>query len=312
MDIYFNELSIQQATHSATAKEWMSSLIQVYKKAKEENGFNSLKTSKQIFDENLAPNYTIRQWLNDRSVNRDEQSLFRQIATKSPYIDEMLDSGIKDEDGLVEFRYNAKTAKGLGAASLFSSLSISFDNDNEWDKTEIPIIKYSVTSEETIEKKLIVKHVSKSTHFKEHTQWIKDKTSAYIHDIQNGKELWLKKGDIFPHLLFCENVKKQIDGLNKNQPQFIQIKERLSELEMYCADWKSSVFDSKAMPTKTTPESETRINELGDKLKFQCPNGEKKLFSWHLRYTPGKGRVHICPDDKNRIIYIGYIGEKIL
>ena len=44
--------------------------------------------------------------------------------------------------------------------------------------------------------------------------------------------------------------------------------------------------------------------------KINHADGEKRLFSWHIRMTPGAWRLHFHPLKPTKII-IGYIGVKI-
>ena len=83
------------------------------------------------------------------------------------------------------------------------------------------------------------------------------------------------------------------------------------ELEDYSKKWIRGYFDSEALPSKATPESTSRLNKFTEKLTFACPDNTNRLFSWHLRFTPGAGRIYFFPVDNLKKIIIGYIGYKI-
>jgi len=89
------------------------------------------------------------------------------------------------------------------------------------------------------------------------------------------------------------------------------IVKRLSELESYYSTWKNGIFTGDNFPSKVTSESESRRGRFKMKLIIICPDGGAREFSWHLRYTPGAGRIHFAPDNSKRIFFIGYIGPKI-
>lgn len=309
MNLFLNELSIKQAVHPNIAKQWMYGLIIVYKVAIQK-GFKGLKTHKNIFVELLAPNYTISHWLKDNSVDRETRLLFMNNVLKSPFIENILDQEETNEKMIYDFKYNNKLAKGLGAASLFDSLAISFNNANEWDTTSIIITKNTLSKDDLdlVNEEIEVKHSCKEEHIKILEKWIEDRKKE---SIDNGKILWLKRNDIFPHLIFCESVHDQLSKLDKNDPKFIQIRKRLFELENYSYHWQTGPFISDDIPSKVTPESQTRTNKFEEQLTILCPDGVRRFFLLHSRFTPGAGRIYFCPDEEEKTIYIGYIGSKL-
>ncbi len=309
MDLFFNELSVKQAGHPDIAKQWMCSLMKVYKSASRK-GFKRLRTMQNISGELLAPNYSFSHWLKDQSVDQVIRLLFRSQALNAPFIEDILEKKSEGGDKLFEFEYNDKIAKGLGAAFLLDSLAVSFNNFPEWDKTSILIYAayFSDEKADVIETDETVRHCCKTTHLEFWEKWIETVNKP---PIPNGKILWLKRKSLFPHLIFCEDVKKQISHLHENHAEFVQIKKRLFELETYCSTWEIGPFDPGSIPSKVTPESSSRIESCQDNLTILCPDSRHRLFSWHSRYTPGAGRIHFDPDEDNRKIHVGYIGLKI-
>ncbi|NEQ41443.1 MAG: hypothetical protein F6K40_36710 [Okeania sp. SIO3I5] len=58
-----------------------------------------------------------------------------------------------------------------------------------------------------------------------------------------------------------------------------QIKKRLLELEKYCQIWQTGTFNLNLLPSKTTPESDSRIQEFRHQLTIKCPDDKTRLFS---------------------------------
>ena len=58
-------------------------------------------------------------------------------------------------------------------------------------------------------------------------------------------------------------------------------------------------------------ESQSRQKQFEDNLSFICSDGKKRLFSPHVRITPGAWRLHFCTELGPGKIIIGYIGSKI-
>lgn len=309
MDIFFNELSVKEASNKETAKEWMANLMAVYNKA-QRKGFKELKTTEAFINITLAPGYKLIDWIHDPSIDRELRRLFQIKVSKSPFIENLLVKKDEEVDLLHEFKRKGRMAAGLGAAYLFDSLAVSFDNSSEWDNhlIELDISEYFEEEEKIIQFTEKIKHSSKLIHLDYLKEWIENKKK---HSIPNGKLLWLKQKELFPHLKFCENVESQISFLTNVNPEFNQVIKRLFELESYCSRWKSGIFTGEGFPSKVTPESESRLTKFKDKLIILCLDGESRLFSWHARYTPGAGRIHFAPDNSKKVIYIVYIGPKI-
>ncbi|KJU83072.1 hypothetical protein MBAV_004724 [Candidatus Magnetobacterium bavaricum] len=310
MDIFLNELSFKEADNKEQSHEWIRNLLQIYKVA-ESKGFTGLKVPSNFTLLPLADDYKVGDFIHDEYKKRkDEIDFILGISYNEPYIDDIINREDQNKNRIHEFLYNGLNAYGFGAAHLLDSMSISLDNDPQWNKPSIGLLK-SFLDDETnaiVKEHININHISNSQHLNNHQKWIENKKKE---DIPNGKILWLKRKDKFPNLIFCEDIQKQISDLEKIH--FIQVKKDLFELDDFCLQYKKGPIDIHQFP-KLTPESENRLNEFRDKLTFKCPDEKKRLFSLHIRYTPGAGRLYVHPyvysDNHNRLI-IGYIGKKI-
>lgn len=92
---------------------------------------------------------------------------------------------------------------------------------------------------------------------------------------------------------------------------FRQVMKRLFELEEYCQSWTGGPFNKNALGSKATPENESRLRDFAEQLNIRCPDGQSRLFSWHLRMTPGPWRLHFSEDLGPGRIIVGYIGHHI-
>ena len=103
----------------------------------------------------------------------------------------------------------------------------------------------------------------------------------------------------------------EINYLDTKKLIFRQIIKKLFELEESSKIWNQGAFDFDALPSKVSPESESRLKQFNEKLSFQCSDGTKRVFSLHVRMTPGAWRLHFCTELGPGKIIIGYIGHKI-
>jgi len=310
MGLFFNELSIKEGPNQETGRKWMEGLVAVFQKASAMD-FKELKTTNAFLTFPLAPAYKLNDWLYDQTVDRDSRLLVKTKVSKSPFIEELLERKDNENHLLYEFKYKNQKAIGLGAAYLFDSLAVSFSNSSDWDKPLVELWVTQISEEDRMMESIEnVNHASKPEHLNLLTQWINQRKRA---NISNGKLLWLKRKEYFPHLIFCNNIENQISSFSGGELEFYAIVKRLFELEDSCSTWTAGVFapGNISFPSKITQESETRLSKFRDELTIVCPDGETRLFSWHSRYTPGAGRIHFAPDNSKKLVYIGYIGTKI-
>ena len=63
-------------------------------------------------------------------------------------------------------------------------------------------------------------------------------------------------------------------------------------MEEAAQKWTEGSLNLDSLPSKFTPESESRLKDFSHKLTFICPDGFTRLFSLHSRFTPGAERVY--------------------
>ena len=307
LDIVFNELSLQTpAADISTARQWMSEFIDTIRAVKPAPGIKrKLRTRSDFFYSFLAPNYPIVKWLNDPDVDFEARRLLKGIQDKNDlWLQDIADPGI-------EVRYQGKQAIGLDYAFVFKAISLSLISDPEWDCSRLELEVTPVDeNEELVTTKENIIHASRSDHAREHADWIEKRTRK---EIRNGLDLWQRREVLFPHLLFCEAVEKQLQSILTEDPMLWSIEERLSQLENASKTWISGAFDKNTLPCLTSPESERRLNKFNEELTIKCPGPDEKerLFSWHVRMTPGAWRLHFSTELGPGKIIIGYIGIKI-
>ena len=71
-------------------------------------------------------------------------------------------------------------------------------------------------------------------------------------------------------------------------------------------------FNQNLLPSKTTPESDSRIQQFRQQLTIKCPDNKERLLNLHLRMTPSAWRLYFSEDLGLGKIIIGYIGLKLL
>jgi hypothetical protein len=172
MELIFNEISANYLTNSDyEAKKRMQDLCYVCQKGKE-NGFSHLRVERKFETYSLKKNYSIVDWLNDRSVSLTQKSLFLSYR-RFPYIEESDESAentfieksfyLNEPD---ELRFNGEETEGLAVACIYDTIAVSFPANEVWQKVYIKL--FERYNERIVE----VRHVSLLKHFEAHTNFI--------------------------------------------------------------------------------------------------------------------------------------------
>lgn len=307
-----NELSLRTlAPDIPTARQWMSVFIQTLQEATRSGVKRVVRTQYNINSIQLAPKYPLAKWRNDLQVDRDEQRFFRSLTTKAPFWTDVAED-IKSKFDLSDILYRGNAAPGLGFALVSDSLAVSLLSDPMWDYSSLTLEIIQLDEEaDLIEEQVKVFHASQGRHIQTHINWIQNRIRTSVKD---GEDLWQRRDELFPYLKFCQAVEPQISNLCSGDPMLAQVKKRLFELEEAAKNWKENGFNLDTLPSKATPESDSRLKltKIKNKLTIQCPDCQSRLFNLHLRMTPGHWRLYFFPSTSSRTIFIGYIGQKIL
>lgn len=313
MTAYFNELSLPVFHIDTDAIQRFREFGDFYKKARD-FGIRDIKVPSNLYEHQFAPGYTIFNWFEDNRADEDLRTLFKSVFGTLPYVNDLLHDYQIKLDRPLTCTINGKSCVGLALASdkIFDSICFSMDLLSWTDP--IYSIDIEVVYEDehgNIASKIEnggAKHISSLAHADQHRTFIVDKVSSTI---ESGRYLWEHRESLFPNLQFCSNVRSLLAGYDANNIAFRNIISRLYDLQNVAANMNGHPITPDHFPTLTSPESNSRENKFGAQLSFECPDGVRRLFTWHSRFTPGAGRIHFVAFEDQNIIIIGYIGNKI-
>ena len=306
----FNELSARNlAPDISIARQWMSELIMTMREAKS-CGLKGIRIQEYFNAMVLAENYPLSRWRNDNQVNRDERTFLKTLATKTPLSVEIADLSIKIkvDDSDCELSLHGSQADGFKVAHYLETLAISLNSESLWNSSRIKLELTQIDeSGELIEEIVEVIHASQKNHVIEHDDWIQKRQLTGVVD---GLELWNRRAELFSSLEFCDRLSEQIQSV-VDPTMLRQIVRKLFELEALSKNWTDGALDLEKLPSKVSPESESRLKQFREQLNIKCLDGTKRIFSLHVRMTPGAWRLHFCTELGPGKIIIGYIGPKI-
>lgn len=312
MQSFINELSLPSLPTNQDVIRMFSDLGKCYKDCRS-MGLREIKVHSTFYNHQFSPGYSFLHWVVDHNADEDLRVLLKSVMGTMPFVDEILVSYENENNVVLKMEYNNQLCIGLGLASniLFHTVTLSYDA-LQWLLSEYPVSVTIAEEDETGNvfenvKAGIAFNVSTDAHALIHQHYINSWVKSTI---QNGRELWLKRDELFPNLQFCDLVKDQIAFMNANTMGFQIIIKRLFDLQNVAVNCTGVGVKPSDFPTLTTPESDSRLRDFSEELKIKCPDGEKRLFSWHSRFTPGAGRIHFIPYEDRKIFLVGSIANQ--
>lgn len=312
MQAFLNELSLPSLYSQNNVRELFSQLGKCYKEASK-SGVREIKILSTFYNHEFAPNYTYVNWLSDSTADDDLKTLLKSVLGSVPFVDDILTQYQVENNTALTFTYDGNPCIGLGLANekIFNTLTFSYD-ENTWGLSNYDVIITTLNEDEEgnlkESKELYnTRNVTNEKHFNEHVDFINNQVSK---SIQGGKELWKLKSDLFPNLIFCDEVKSQIADMYYNTLGFKQIIMCLFDLQNAAANCDGNPIKPEDFPSLTTKESSSRLKKFKERLTILGPDGNYFFCSWHSRYTPGAGRIHFYPIEKEKRFVIGSIANQ--
>lgn len=314
MILVFNELSVndvkaQPGQSVMDAKLTIDRFVSCLQQMKNKKLLDVVISCSAIHMFYVSEDYGINEWLTDNDVKRTHKDFFRLMRNKNwNYID-------ANDYNEAEFRVNVgqeqQNAIGCIIAVQNDYHMISVESKAIWAKSEISG-KYTVIDENaniSTEERL-VQNITGSTPISAIQTEVR---STVYGRISSGQDLWERRLELYPNLVFCENVK---DLLYKDPEKYhiMKIMGKLDRLQTYFAEY-NGIYDPRELGMCARTESETvkSNNDLMELRKFEKPDGEQAYFFDHIGFS-GKfsgGRIHFLPQNTERKCYIGYIGRHL-
>jgi len=170
MDFIFNELCFGNVANDIhSGKTSINNLLQVCKKGRE-YGMSRLAIRPDFYEQYLAENYCVRDWLSDPAITRTHKDLLLGII-RHPYIEEG-DTSI-EERFISSYGFlneeKETSVEGLAVAYLYKTIAVSLCSSEKWNSHEIDIRFSEADSED---QNIKVRHASHIYHIEQHKDWI--------------------------------------------------------------------------------------------------------------------------------------------
>lgn len=301
--VFLNELSCQGYVSSDDIESSISELVACLKELKKRN-VSCVYTHLRLDEIKITQTLNINSLVSSRTyIDDDMRNIVLGFFSVSYPIQMHID------DAMVIGGYvNNKNALGLTIASdaVKKEFALSFSNTG-WDNDlyQINITRLNEQGD-TLQSTATARNITCTDHFDIHKNYLPLPPEIVPN---NGKFLSIMLPELFPNLVFSSLANKYLKGCTSGET-VRQIYTKLKELQDVAINLDMRSFDPDMFKSLASPESETRDRMA--ELDIQFNDGIVRHCSWHLRYTPGAGRIHFSNDKgKENTIYVGYIGEKI-
>ena len=253
----------------------------------------------------IAAGYSIGRWLSEsRGGDREKRLRIKTLVDRRSLYEDLVPSEeIERQD--VEYLCAGDAAKGLFVAYSINGLALSVRSSERWDLSQIDLDKNWLEGDTVNTRVLQVPHCCRPAQLDAHVKWLQQRDQVLP---EEGSELWAERSSFFPNLDFCESVEVQLKSLGANDPRFKSILRGLIDLQRYCETWTSGGFDIHQL-TNASGESESTLRMYSDERTFRCPDGEYRLFEWHLKR--GGMRIHFVDLPAEKRLLVGYAGSHL-
>lgn len=307
-----NELSFNlensEVSEKEIARDKISEFVRTLMRVKNIKKFEGFVTTKDIYQFHIFADYGIREWLNDPLVEKRNQTSFRAIINKNcSFIN-------SEEYTLEELKISLERVEhsslGCLVAVMLNERVVSLNSRRIWDNEVIDGLLLTIDENEEISEEIVVvSNISKEFHVTRLEGKVVDESISML---SSGQDLWERREELFPNLIFCDRVKRQL----YTDPEMFHIKQvakKLKRMQEYFSE-DNAVYRPNKLGLGARTESDTVKNSayLSSFRVFEKPDGTKSYFYDHISF-PGRysGRIHFLPDCENKKCYIGHIGEHL-
>jgi hypothetical protein len=309
MELILNELSFDgSAIDLDTARCWMEELGRTINAATIRGAERILRTHRDFWSIKMTSNYSISDWSNDQSVDRDIKRFILSLAGKSPFIEDL----VKDVELKVrmstEIKIGHREANGLRLAELRNDPVVGVMSE-EWRQNPLIISVDRLNSDGILKHEdSKVRNWHHSSEVERDRNWIRDRLAD---EVNSGEDLWNKRNLFLQKVEFVPNAEKNLRGLSGNETAFRHVVNHLLELNLQASAWNNGPFMNKHFIYKYSEESKSTIQQFGEHRSFECRDGVIRVFSKHTKIGPGAWRIHFLEDANNRRVVVGYIGPHL-
>ncbi len=296
LDVALNELSVAtRAPDIATARCWVHGLHNVLSALEVDH---HLAVPADLAARPLAPGYTFLGYVEDRQVDEAERMAVLVALTKGPFLEACLDAGSDD------LRLDGAPCLGLAVAFTTDGIAASLPSDPaRWDTHTVAVTRLHLgEGAALLEETVGVRHASAVAHLAHHASWLEDMRMSP----KDALALWDKRAELYPELVFCAEVKRQLRALISRPDVTRQAHRKLAAVQRHLAATKGAVFDPAQLPFELKGEKSATMQRSPEARTILCPDGQHRTFELHFDLPEGH-RAYLLHDAAGKKVLVGRV-----
>ncbi|BCN32614.1 hypothetical protein [Anaeromicropila herbilytica] len=304
-----NEVSLTYEPFCKTiqdAHNIMQIFINTYIEYEKINGAEEFFYTYEFHNIIFTDSYTIHNWLQDKSVEKRYKDKFRSIINRGHFVNAQ-----DYVDSEVYINSNDLKIKSVGCliAHENNSFVVSFCFNPLWNHASLPAEYIYIIDDDFKNENISIPNISEFSHINLLPEKLLLPQNIVI---SSPHDLWINRYLLFPNLILCDCVEKQLDCFNDSL-RLSQVIKRLSILDNYFKKYDGT-FDREALGHNARDESESvkTSAHLSSYRYFKAPDGDYTYFYWHISFGGQfPGRIHFLPSPSYKKGIIGYIGKHL-
>jgi len=201
---------------------------------------------------------------------------------------------------------SSEVALGLGYAHFLDGLGVSLASHDYWLERFVELDASTLDSAgEIVIKRVVARNADSPAAFADHEGALR---SLIAPTIQHGAELWERRTELLPNLVFIPRTRSQLESIRPGDPILDQAWIKLRGIDQAIAAWRIVGGPYPMFPFNVRPESKGRLALA----RFRDDDGNIRLFSDHCDLAPTEGRIHFIVESQPRShALIGHVGRKL-
>lgn len=308
MRLFLNELSMAHpAPDRAAARDLLVALQKTLHAAALRKLPTVLHTHRDFWQTPLAEGYTFADWQRDPSVERERAQRLRSAAGKAPFLEELHDDADAVRGGLTEALWEGRAGLGIGLATMHDAPVLSLPVTS-FAVDPLPVLVRFVDDQGSTESNEAVCNLHSPASVERRAVWIAMRQQQ---ELASGAEVVRRREELLERLDLTATATGQLLGLRGTEKTFPFVLRHLFALNERARAWDGASPFPEGYPFPCSEESESTLAQLGHTRTFLCPDGERRVFSWHSKIALEAWRIHFLTVPASRRVLIGYIGKHL-
>lgn len=304
-ELVFNDLSaLGSSRDKYEAREALKNFIKLFKNARGRFS-DRILVGRDLGSLKLLDNYTVSQCLRDLGPHeRKYVSAYYAMMNRSKKV--RTEERDKDKEIVTkEDRYSDT----LLYAYLENQVLISFPVDG-YKESMVSLILRMLKEGNLIEEQVQLTNISKKAHLSSRPvrTFLRDERIELLKDYCHPDLFWEHRRDLYPNMVFCENVKRHLKKIDP--PTLSDNLRKVEVLYSFFRNWDWGSFDYTEIPC-TSPQSADTLKRYKAEHTFETPDGKAEVFSYHIKGASHKTRVYFTLNYQKKKVIIGSIGKHL-